>query len=147
MSNIVIDTNVLLSGMLWRGPAYKALQIATDSYQLVQNDLTLKEFVKVINRPKFKKILNRRQYTPDMLINALFRQASFYEIKPSVCEKVLRIAIEDKDDLKFIELAKVSNSRIIVTGDKHLLELKNVDKIRIISVSEFIAMHNNIGPS
>ena len=114
MSNIVVDTNVLLSGMLWRGTAHKVLQIITASYQIVQNDLTLKEFAKVVDRPKFKKILSKHQYTADMLVDALFRQASFYEANLSIRKKVSSIAIEDKDDLKFIELAMVSNSRIIV---------------------------------
>jgi len=141
MNNIVLDTNVLLSGMLWRGQAHNALQIVVDSYQIVQNGETLKEFAKVIERPKFRKVLIRRQYTADMLIDSLFCQAAFYETSPTAQKKIANISINDKDDLKFIELALASYSRIIVSGDKHLLDLKSVCGISIMSVSSFIDLH------
>jgi len=46
--NIVVDTNVLISAVLWKGPPSDALKIILEKYILVQSQSTLKEFEKVI---------------------------------------------------------------------------------------------------
>ena len=55
--NIVVDTNVLISAVLWKGPPSDALKIILEKYSLVQSQSTLKEFEKVITREKFTRVL------------------------------------------------------------------------------------------
>ena len=50
--------------------------------------------------------------------------------------------IDDPDDLKFIECAVVAKASYIISGDKHLLNLRKYSDIQIISPSEFLAILN-----
>ncbi len=45
---------------------------------------------------------------------------------------------DDPDDDKFIECAVSSRSIFIVSGDKHLLNLKSYDDIKILKASDFL---------
>jgi predicted nucleic acid-binding protein len=46
----------------------------------------------------------------------------------------------DKDDLKFLELAVSVQADYVVSGDKDLLKLKEVEGIKILSPAEFLAL-------
>ena len=49
---------------------------------------------------------------------------------------------EDLTDNVFINLAIDGNTKIIVSGDSHLLNLKEYKKIKIITVSEFLSNYS-----
>jgi predicted nucleic acid-binding protein len=51
--NIVVDTNVLVSAVLWKGPPFKALKVILEKHFLVQSQSTIREFEKVIRREKW----------------------------------------------------------------------------------------------
>ena len=53
--NIVVDTNVLVSAVLWKGPPFQALKMILEKHSLVQSRSTISEFEKVIRREKFRK--------------------------------------------------------------------------------------------
>ena len=56
----VIDTNVLLSGLFWRGAPYRLLeQVRAGAIMLISSPELLVELDEVIRRPKF------RQFWPD----------------------------------------------------------------------------------
>ncbi len=46
----------------------------------------------------------------------------------------------DPDDDKFIECAVAGNAKYIVSGDSHLLDLKNVMSIEVLLASDFITI-------
>ena len=54
----------------------------------------------------------------------------------------INLEIDDPDDLKFIECAVVAKASYIISGNKHLLNLKKYNDIQIISPSEFLAILN-----
>jgi len=54
----------------------------------------------------------------------------------------INLEIDDPDDLKFIECAVVAKASYIISGDKHLLNLRKYSDIQIISPSEFLAILN-----
>ncbi len=61
---IVIDTNVLLSGLLWRGAPYTLLnQVRAGTIDLVMSQTLLEEFTEVITRQKFAAILQHTTCT------------------------------------------------------------------------------------
>ena len=45
---------------------------------------------------------------------------------------------EDPDDNKFLECAVASSCRIIISGDKHLLELTGYEKINVLNARTFV---------
>ena len=65
---IVIDTNVLLSGLLWRGTPHALLnQARAGTVELVTSLALLDELAEVIARPKFASILQRTSRTPERI--------------------------------------------------------------------------------
>ena len=140
--NIVVDTNVLVSAVLWKGPPFQALKIILEKHSLVQSQSTISEFEKVIRREKFRKILQKRGGTPETLIETLILESKFYSISRRSAAKAKRIKIEDKEDTIFLELALEAEAPIIVSGDKHLLDLREAGRIKIVSAREFIALQD-----
>ena len=138
--NIVVDTNVLISAVLWKGPPSDALKIILEKYSLVQSQSTLKEFEKVIRRKKFKRILEKRDLTLETVIETLITQSRLYNVSKKAESTARKVKIEDVDDLIFIELALEAGAKFVVSGDKHLLELDEVGNTRILSVAEFLKL-------
>ncbi|MCL4385487.1 MAG: putative toxin-antitoxin system toxin component, PIN family [Actinobacteria bacterium] len=52
------------------------------------------------------------------------------------------LEIDDSDDLKFIECAVAGKASYIISGDKHLLNLKEYNDIQIISPGEFLTVND-----
>lgn len=138
--NIVVDTNVLISAVLWKGPPSDALKIILEKYSLVQSQSTLKEFEKVITREKFTRVLEKRDLTVETVIETLVTQSRLYNISKKAESTAREVKIEDADDLIFIVLALEASAKFVVSGDKHLLELDEVGDTRILGVAEFLKL-------
>jgi len=54
----------------------------------------------------------------------------------------IKVVEDDPDDNKFIECAVALDSKIIISGDKHLKEIKKYIDIEIMSPKEFADLHN-----
>jgi hypothetical protein len=50
----------------------------------------------------------------------------------------LQLILEDPDDNKFIECALNAHADVVISGDKHLKELKRYKEITILSPADFI---------
>jgi putative PIN family toxin of toxin-antitoxin system len=138
--NIVVDTNVLISAVLWKGSPSDALKIIIEKHSLVQSQSTLKEFEKVIKREKFTRILEKRDLTVETVVETLVTQSRLYNVSKKAASTAREVKIEDAGDLIFIELALEAGTKFIVSGDKHLLELDEVGNVRILSVAEFLKL-------
>jgi len=136
--NIVLDTNVLISAVLWRGQPYDAMKAVLCSHALVQSQETLAEFATVIARPKFNSILAKRGLSSQDAVEALFSQCEFFSISKRSIRIAGSVKIDDPDDRMFIALALEAKAKLIVSGDDHLLKLGNVLGIEILSISEFM---------
>ena len=127
---IVLDTNVLISGIFFSGPPYQILrewkkgniEFAISSeiltvYRRVAEELSIK-FPNI----EIEQILNL------LTIHAEFFDTSDFSV--SVCE--------DPDDNMFISCALASKSKIIVSGDKHLLKISGYQNIVVLKPRDFI---------
>ncbi len=90
----------------------------------------LREAEDVLLRPKFG--LQRNQVSA---IVALFRD-TFELVHPS--RRVNAIANDPRDNI-VLETADSASADRIVSGDKHLLDLKEWDDIRVVSPSQFMS--------
>jgi putative PIN family toxin of toxin-antitoxin system len=144
--NVVIDTNVLISGVLWFGPAHKALQLALSRYKLAQSPQTLQEFSDVIHRPKFKAVLSARGVLPDTLTEYLAKESDLYLISAETKRESHFIAIEDPEDRRFIDLALETGALWLVSGDRHLLDLKMIGHTKVVRVADFLKAHSTASP-
>ncbi len=139
--NIVFDTNVLLSAVLWKGKPHQALAFVLQNHTLPQSKDTLSEFKNVLSRNKFKRILEGRNLSKDSIVESLIETSTLYEVPESIKTLSNTIKIEDADDLMFIELALSCYSKLIISGDDHLLSLKKVFGIDILTVHDFLKLN------
>ena len=126
----VYDTNVLISAFIGRGAPHKALNaVYAGKVRLVISPDMLLEFEDVISRPKF----NYTEKHIRRVLTVIFKVSKVVEPDFSV-----DIVKEDPTDNRVIEAAISGKAQYIVTGDSHLLSLKNVENVEIISVKEFL---------
>jgi putative PIN family toxin of toxin-antitoxin system len=130
---IVLDTNVFISGIFFSGPPFqilrawknKRLQIILSQdilieYQRVAESLTLK-YPSIDILPIIELVTVHGQFVDTKNVDI------------TVCE--------DPDDNKFIECAIASDTKIIVSGDKHLLKIKGFKGIKVHKPREFVEIY------
>jgi hypothetical protein len=79
----VIDTNVLLSGLLWRGTPHALLEQAhTNALTLITSPAVLAELDVVLRRPKFQTILSRSRTDAEQMLSDLRRLAEIVDPPP-----------------------------------------------------------------
>lgn len=126
---IVLDTNVMISGLLWRGKAYQCLLLArAGAVQAVYCQEMTAELSEKL-RHKFDFSENRIR----AVIHDVRRFAERVEISDT-----LKVVGADPDDDKFIECAVVGQANVIVSGDSHLLDLEEYQGIPIMSAADFV---------
>lgn len=119
---IVVDTNFLISATQWNYSVSHKLLL-----NLIEKKITiLDEFMEFLERD-FGYIKEESIQIVDALLPFL-----------TIIEPKMRVSIinSDPDDDKVLECALESKSRYIITYDKHLLNLKGYQGIRIIRPEE-----------
>ncbi|MCZ7400126.1 MAG: putative toxin-antitoxin system toxin component, PIN family [Candidatus Methanoperedens sp.] len=125
MLKFVFDTNVLVSALIsTRGNPALLLDKAGKNYTLFISKDILTELEDVISRDKFG-------FTEEEVNTIIEAIISFSEvINPEIKLDVIK---SDPDDNKILECAVACGASYIVSGDRHLLELKKYGKIKIIT--------------
>jgi putative PIN family toxin of toxin-antitoxin system len=131
MNKVVLDTNILVSAFIkYGGNESKILEKAiTKEITLLTSEDILDEFLKVIRRPKFG--YTSKQTTAMMIL--LLKIAKL----TTPTQKITEIK-EDPTDNKILECATAAKADYIITGDKHLLNLKKYDGIQILTSTEYL---------
>jgi len=129
---VVVDTNVLISGIFWGGSPNKLLEKwANDDFSIISSSPILDEYIRVI-----KQIGQKR---PNLVKNWI----DFISINSTVVDVKISIDIcRDHDDNKFLECALSADVDYIVSGDKDLLILKQIEKIPIVTATQFLKVFN-----
>jgi putative PIN family toxin of toxin-antitoxin system len=126
---IVIDTNVLISGVFWGGIPAEIIQAwALRKFDVVCSAEIIDEYNGVV-----------RRMNPGLDSSEKDRMLSFM-IRRSVIVRPnhwFKIVLDDPGDDKFIDCAFHAQANLIISGDKHLLRLGKVGPIRILSPAEF----------
>lgn len=131
MIRAVLDTNVVVSALLFSGPPSRLIS-AWQSGRLrpVVSAPILDEYIRVLAYPKFK------------LTNTEIRGLLEEELIPFI-ETVTAVPtnipdLRDPDDAKFIACAVAVGVRWLVSGDDDLLNLHHVESVDILSVTAFL---------
>ncbi len=128
--HIVLDTNVLISALLFGGLPAEILDVIVA--RVVQCSLSpsiLDELKDVLQRPKFG-------FSSQQAI-AIVEELSTLCTIVSPSERI-NIVTADPDDNRILECALEARAEIVVSGDAHLLELAVHEGIRILNPSEFL---------
>ena len=130
--NIVVDTNIIISGIFFGGNPKRIINAILDSKvnAYISKEI-LNEYFEIINEMIFSKGESIDLSFISLLIDRF-----------NIIETTSKIDISrDPDDNKFIECAVDSNSIYIVSGDDDLLSIKNYHNIEIITAKEFCERH------
>ena len=130
---IVLDTNVFISGIFFHGPPAQILEAWKKSkIQIVLSKEIIEEYQRVAETLAEK--------FPEVDISSIIELITIY------CEIIDTNGIEvfefeDPDDNKFIECAIASNTKLIVSGDKHLLKINGYQEIVVHKPREFVDLY------
>ena len=126
--NIVIDTNVVISGTFFGGAPRKVLEAVVDNtISAFATTEIVEEYIEIV-----QEMIDRKQGHLSVAVLNPFVQ-NLYLVEASTSVEVCR----DPDDNKFIGCAIDSRSYYIVSGDKDLLVLEKYEGIEIITAADF----------
>ncbi|MBK7898261.1 MAG: putative toxin-antitoxin system toxin component, PIN family [Azonexus sp.] len=130
---IVLDTNVVLSALLWRGTPHRLLDVirSRGDARLFTSPALLDELADVLTRPSATKRL--------ALIGRTVREvlADYVEAVEVVePEQVPRVVPTDVDDDQVIAAAIAAGADWIVSGDADLLSMESHEGIPIITAAQ-----------
>ena len=133
---VVLDTNVLISA---------AFRIQPSVPDQILRALKSQNFIHIVSLEileEIKEVINRKEITKRTGMNPKERDQfmrdiidTSYMVSGSI---VVHAVSHDPDDDKFIAAALEGNADYIVSGDKHLLSLKEYKGIKILPPRELV---------
>ena len=129
---VVFGTSTLISGLLYDGNERKLLRHALEGRVLLfaSQDI-LDEVREVLARPKFRLNVEEQK----QVFSALLFLCSLVEPK-----QVVKIVTQDPDDDKILECALEVKADYVVSGDHHLLGLKQFRDISIVRTYQLLTL-------
>lgn len=130
LRRVVFDTNVLISAYLWPGIPRTALDMARSGrIILVSPQPAIEEFVRVLGYRKFG--LSPEEIAP--LVDDLMSLSTIVHPRHTV-----DVVTRDPTDNLFLEIALQGKCSALVSGDRHLLELRRYRRTRILTPVTFV---------
>jgi putative PIN family toxin of toxin-antitoxin system len=132
MNRIVLDTNVLVSGMInaHGAPGRIVDLVREEQVELVVDDRVLAEYRDVLHRPKFRRYFDHKAVRDIM---------NFLEQNTSYAVPVRSLAgLPDPDDAPFAELA-LSAGVPLVTGNAGDYPASLRRAVRVLAPAEYLA--------
>lgn len=128
--NVILDTNVFVSGLFFKsGPPGKIMDALMDEkFKLVISPPIYAEYLRTV------AVLSadNPQINIESLLDIIFLKSILYEPK-----KLPDPVTDDPKDDMFIACALASKTKLIVSGDKHLLNVNGHQGIKIIKPRQF----------
>ena len=130
MNKVVLDTNIIISAFFWKGHSriiYDLIRV--NKIRLLLSTDIEKEFIRVLGYPKFG--LSAKEIFPIVL--NLRACAEFVKTTSKIS-----VITSDTTDNIFIECAVDGKADYIVSGDKHLLSLREYRNIHVVKARDFL---------
>lgn len=131
---VVLDTNLVLSALLFASGRLASLRHAWQQAQIVPlvSAATAAELIRVLRYPKFKlSTVEQQELLADYLP---------YCMTVRMPTKLPRVPVcRDPFDLPFLQLAVVGKAEFLVTGDQDLLVLQSAAQVSIITAEQLLA--------
>jgi putative PIN family toxin of toxin-antitoxin system len=130
----VLDTSILISLLFKKALAKEFSRLMEkESIEFYSSEEILRELARVLTYPKIEEVFKKAG------INKATALESLVEILKIVNPKVkIDVIKRDSLDNKVLECALEAGPKYVVSGDKHLLELKKFRKIEILTAREFL---------
>lgn len=133
----VLDTNILVSALLFRGELSRISELWKSGkvIPLVSKE-TFQELRAVLEYPKFRLTKDEISTIIEVEILPFFEVVEIANQVSGICN--------DPDDDKFISCTISASADIIVSGDKHLCELRAYKSVRIIKAADLMKIFADI---
>lgn len=128
----ILDTNVVISGIFWKGPPFRVLDAWQEQcFRLVISVPILEEYRRVLAE------MAGEHFSP-----VLHSILGLIELHSEMVEPIslAKAVCNDPDDDKFIEAAVAAAADYVVSGDTALLRLKDHRGIRMVKPAEFLRL-------
>ena len=130
---VVLDTNVFVSGVFFSGPPYQILRAWRDEkFDLIVSLDILEEYRHVGE----ELAAERPTINLEPALEFIIQHAEVVAAPP-----LLDQVCEDPDDDKFLACALASGSKLVVSGDKHLLKVSGYRSIEVLKPREFVTRY------
>ena len=133
---LVLDTNVVASGLLWNGAPAQLLDAArADEVELFSSRVLLAELTRILRRAKFAKALAASGLSLEELVLGYAELVTLVtpaNIPPTI--------LRDPDDDHVLACTVAANAELVVSGDRDLLEIKTFREIRIVGAAEAVTL-------
>lgn len=134
---IVIDTNVWVSGLLWRGPAWTLLRLAeAGRIELCATPPMLSELAEVLNYERLQPRLAQLGLSVSDMLAYVMERVAIFEVRAPGTEAI--VAADPDDDI-FLHCAAAVHATYVVSADTHLTVLGQHGGIPILTVRDFLA--------
>jgi putative PIN family toxin of toxin-antitoxin system len=131
---LVLDTNVIVSALIWGGEPYKLIRAATEGdIELYTSAALLAELRDVIGREHLAQRLAQQRSSVEQAIH-LYGELAIV-LSPLATPRVVP---NDPDDDHVIAAGVSGQVDLIVSGDRHLLGMARHDGIAIVTVREAV---------
>jgi len=130
MLKVVLDTNVLISAILFGGKPRQILEKAIrGEIRLCLSEPIVEELRGVLGRSKF-------DYSPEMIQFILTEVTGIADfVNPS---ETIDVVLEDPEDNRILECAVEAKANYIISGDSHLLKLSRYRNIEVLDAAAFL---------
>jgi|SRR3989344_4807320 len=127
---IILDTNILISAFGWKGnPRIIFDRVLAGEFELILSNKQLNELLRVLNYPKFKFTDEQK----DKFLSILLEVSSLVNTKSEI-----NVIKEDPSDNAILEPANEMKIDFIISGNSHLLNVKEFKGAKIVTAKEFL---------
>lgn len=127
---LVLDPNWYISASINRKSRRTLYPLLVDDrLQILYTDRLLEEFLEVIVRPKFEKIISFRQV--QRFIQILLPRLEYVQLQTTVALS------RDPKDNYLLALSNDGDAAYLVSGDLDLLVIGQFQRTKIVSMSDF----------
>ena len=132
----MFDTNVVVSALVFRSGTTARLRWVWASGRAVPlvSRATTDELLRVLRYPKFR--LSSRDV--EELLGDYLPWAEAVDAREGVSEGAADVVRAGADDQKFLDLAVAGSAEGVVTGDGHLLAVKDAAPFDVVTPSTFM---------
>lgn len=129
MTKVVPDANVIISSIFWRGKPYQLMRKG------IEGKCTFVISAPIIDEviSKLHSKFNLPEDKVEMLVDILLAFSTLVEPKVR-----LNVVKADASDNKIIECAVEGKAEYVVSGDAHLLEMREYEGIKIMTPSRIL---------
>jgi len=133
---VVYDTNVLISGFLWKGTTNHLIALTErSSVHLFTSEALLTELHGILSQKKHARAVAASGFGVDDIVSRYKKMTSVVPTR-----KFTQQICRDADDDAVLACALAANANVIVSGDKDLLALHPFQDIPILSPANTVRL-------